>query len=109
MQQVSDFNGSISVYPLVTSNLSALSEKNFESLRLLGYVFCQTAKENIATLPTLKLFETQLIKLRKTWAHPRVVGADWEGVVPSVSARFEKENEAQAMAILMIKVIGALN
>lgn len=109
MQQVSDFNGSISVYPLVTSNLSALSEKNFESLRLLGYAFCQTAKENIATLPTLKLFETQLIKLRKTWAHPRVVGADWEDVVPSVSTRFEKENEAQAMAILMIKVIGALN
>lgn len=108
MQQASSFNSSLSIYPLAQSILETLPETDFESLRLLGYIFAQTAKENMASLTTLKPFETQLIKLRKIWAHPRTVMADWEGLVPSISTRSEKANEAQAMAILMIRVMDLL-
>ncbi len=103
MQQDSSFDSLLSAYTFMTSCLDELSDDNFEALRLLGYTFAQTAKDNITTLPALKSFESQLIMLRKLWAHPRMVAFDFEGILATLDSRSDKRNESRSMAILMVK------
>lgn len=91
----------------MTSCLDELSDDNFEALRLLGYTFAQTAKDNITTLSALKPFESQLIMLRKLWAHPRMVDFNFEEILATLDT-LDKRNESRSMAILMVKCGDAL-
>ena len=108
IQQNSRFDSLLSVYPLMTSCIDELSNDDFEALRLLGYTFAQTAKDNITTLSALKPFESQLNMLRELWAHPRMIDFNFEEILATIDASSDKRNESRSMAILMVKCGDAL-